>query len=412
MLTTKIFNEYKEITYGFITLAVLLPELLGLTPKALDKEVVKAIVVILIVGLGILFELFARRVVLWQSQTQTALEELEHDLLTNRRKAIVVFRNAPFPDLANLVQRLSGAIRQQDWWDWTYLGPHPDCDKLCGGLFDELKQVYMNSPESEEIKTSSVRFLAESSLRRKNLIFMGDVVVGEDRGDPKDFPDSIWSAGIAGTHEVDFSKVYVLQSAWRADTSECTICSGYVERDPVKISKMWEQVHKTMRLQLGKSDTLLYKECPPETKERKAFFAKLKTHICKGCKSSSFFVVSPFAGNAFSISRKGLEGNLWAKSFVFFGWLLSPLSFYNDTYINVPLALIMSYPIVEFIGWNKIYVTGLAYILTNILGVVLVFIGLLIGGKAPTWRIPLVKTLIGTVIFTLVSIMLGLIFFR
>ena len=412
MTITRTFNEYKEIVYSFVTLCVVLLPVLGWVPAQLDKDVVKAVVVLLIIGPGVFLEFFAQRIIYQHSKTQAVLEELEHDLLTNRVKTAVVFRNAPFPDLANILERFTKAIQDKNWWDWSYIGSHPDCNSLCTELFHELHQVYMNSSGSDKILTSSVTFLSEYPLKRKSLIFMGDVIVPENASAPKDFPDNIWGAVLKGTHKLDFNKLYIIESAWRVGRGICTVRKGYIERDPSKILKTWQKVNESMRFELAKGDTLVYKDCPPKSEKKQSFFNKLKAKICETCESPSFFVVSPFTGNPSSFFRKGVIENFGAKILLFAGWLLSPLSFYNDAYVNVPISLIISYPFIHFWGMSMFWVFGLAYAFTNVSGFALIYLGLRIGKKKPYWRIPAVRTLITFVIFLTITITVGIMLYH
>ena len=57
------------------------------------------------------------------------------------------------------------------------------------------------------------------------------------------------------------------------------------------------------------------------------------------------------------------------------GYLLSPLSWWNDMFVNVPLALAVAWPISLF--WKSAFVPSLivAYWLTNVLGFVLMHKG-------------------------------------
>lgn len=75
-------------------------------------------------------------------------------------------------------------------------------------------------------------------------------------------------------------------------------------------------------------------------------------------------------------SRPGRGRRLWNALVAGFGWLLSPLSWWNDLFVNVPLAYLFSAPF-SLID-ERLYVPAFAlgYWLTNVLGFVLLHKGL------------------------------------
>lgn len=62
----------------------------------------------------------------------------------------------------------------------------------------------------------------------------------------------------------------------------------------------------------------------------------------------------------------------WQRGFnvfmILLGYMLSPLSFWNDVYFNIPVSYYLTIPISGFFGINKIFVFSVIYILTNIVG--------------------------------------------
>lgn len=63
------------------------------------------------------------------------------------------------------------------------------------------------------------------------------------------------------------------------------------------------------------------------------------------------------------------------------GWLLSPLTFWNDALINIPLAYVMAIPFSLLSEFSFQIAMVIAYWLTNIIGFVLMRFGLAMGLK-------------------------------
>lgn len=55
----------------------------------------------------------------------------------------------------------------------------------------------------------------------------------------------------------------------------------------------------------------------------------------------------------------------------FFGWLLSPLTFWNDAFINIPLAYLLANLAAPVMPFDFLTVTIICYWLTNVAGLVL-----------------------------------------
>ena len=410
MTTMKIFNQFYAPVYSIITIAILAARDAKWIPRSADPALLIAIVVVAVLAPIVPLEFLVRQVLRRRARTEAALEELREDLSRTRKKAIVVIRNAPFCDIG-LRKRFTVAVRERDWWDWSYIGFHPDCEQLCDALLTELKAVYADSSDSDEIKTSSLTFMKQYPLatKRESLVFMGDVVVPPDSDDPKYFPDHIWHEISQKGYKVDFYKLYIIESAWKADETneaKCTIRRADVERDPSTIKKQWNEVYQALIKEVSKSESLVFKDRLPQTEDAQKFFGKLGKEICEICKSS-LFVISPSSGSALSVARTGFSEHKWAKRLLIVGWWLSPLSFYNDFIANLPLSLAISFPFIYFWGLNKTLVVGSAYTFTNILGFVLIYWGLSIAGKDPQRRLSKGRTLIIFTVYLTAISMIG-----
>ncbi len=91
------------------------------------------------------------------------------------------------------------------------------------------------------------------------------------------------------------------------------------------------------------------------------------------------------------------------------GYLLSPFSWWNDLFINIPLAYGIAF-LAGLISKNLFYPTIiLAYWLTNVLGLVLMHHGvrgLISDGKKKYGRKELIKDFIFSILYTLIIVLL------
>ncbi len=95
------------------------------------------------------------------------------------------------------------------------------------------------------------------------------------------------------------------------------------------------------------------------------------------------------------------------------GYILSPLSWWNDGFINIPLSLAIAYVLSHFLGINRLLGFYIGYLTTNIVGMFL----LIYGGRLAATRghsstrelvISTVISLVYTVIASIVLHIIGL----
>ena len=78
-----------------------------------------------------------------------------------------------------------------------------------------------------------------------------------------------------------------------------------------------------------------------------------------------------------SDTRRGLRVRLGWGLVAVVGYILSPLSWWNDLFVNIPLAILAG-KLFELAGLRFVYGFYLGYLLTNIAGMVLLVLG--VGG--------------------------------
>jgi len=97
------------------------------------------------------------------------------------------------------------------------------------------------------------------------------------------------------------------------------------------------------------------------------------------------------------------------KNAVFFmGWMLSPLTFWNDAFVNIPISYISASIAKRFINADFLFLVLIFYWLSNIFGILM----MILSGKSilqdKRERLDALKSLLLTVlIYSIIIILLG-----
>ncbi|MEB3816937.1 MAG: hypothetical protein LRS46_03240 [Desulfurococcales archaeon] len=86
------------------------------------------------------------------------------------------------------------------------------------------------------------------------------------------------------------------------------------------------------------------------------------------------------------------------------GYILSPLSWWNDAFVNIPIAIAFAYILSKLIGLSMEIGFAIGYWLTNIVGIIMLVTGGYGAAKGGTSKKELVIGLIGGTIYTIVAL--------
>jgi len=89
------------------------------------------------------------------------------------------------------------------------------------------------------------------------------------------------------------------------------------------------------------------------------------------------------------------------------GYILSPLSFYNDALVNIPLSVATAYLLHKWLNLDFQVMTAAAYIFSNILGLALMAWGFWLGKRKPDWRISPARTALTVLIYLLIAVLVS-----
>lgn len=121
--------------------------------------------------------------------------------------------------------------------------------------------------------------------------------------------------------------------------------------------------------------------------------------------SNNLSLISTFTGKWLYNLRQEFAVTKSTIIIITIGWILSPFTLYNDSFVNIPISMAIAYLCNRLMGWNFIYVTGVAYIGTNILGLLLIALG--IRRIKVKCHIPYSKLIFNSLIFFIISIIIA-----
>lgn len=121
-------------------------------------------------------------------------------------------------------------------------------------------------------------------------------------------------------------------------------------------------------------------------------------------------IISTLTGNWLLNLRQNFAVSKSTIIILTIGWILSPFTLYNDSFVNIPISMAIAYLCNRLLGWNFVSVTGVAYIGTNILGLLLIVLG--IRRIKAKLQIPYPKLMLNSIIFLFISIIIAYIINR
>jgi len=99
---------------------------------------------------------------------------------------------------------------------------------------------------------------------------------------------------------------------------------------------------------------------------------------------------------------------LMNRALFFIGWLLSPFTFWNDSFVNIPLAYICAVIFTKFYSFNFLAVVLVFYWLSNGLGIIMMLLsGQNLLGEGKEFRHEALKLVLTLVVYSTVLILLG-----
>lgn len=101
--------------------------------------------------------------------------------------------------------------------------------------------------------------------------------------------------------------------------------------------------------------------------------------------------------------------NSFFRNTIFFiGWLLSPLTFWNDAFINIPLSYLLANIFIRFFPKNFVYTVVIFYWLTNFVGLLMMYAsGKYIVKSGKDIRKELGVLILTTFVYSVILILLG-----
>jgi len=105
--------------------------------------------------------------------------------------------------------------------------------------------------------------------------------------------------------------------------------------------------------------------------------------------------------------KKAINKGLVYRAIFFLGWLLSPLTSWNDAFINIPFAYLCASLVFRLAHFDFLPMVLVFYWISNILGIVLMFIGGRgVVREAGYWKDAVLKTVLTILIYSIVLVLL------
>ena len=104
---------------------------------------------------------------------------------------------------------------------------------------------------------------------------------------------------------------------------------------------------------------------------------------------------------------KAINKGFIYRSVFFLGWLLSPLTTWNDVFINIPIAYLCASLVFRLAHFDFLPMVLVFYWLTNILGIALMyFSGRAIAREVGYWKDVVLKTVLTILIYSIILVLI------
>lgn len=333
--------------------------------------VVSLAFVIIVIAFGVV-SLFYRHFFETKYTVQEFLKDLNQNILFARRPFVIQVRNAHIP---GLVKPLSKAVHSEHWWDWSYFGVHPDCGGFCANVCGEIENCYLTGDVFKNTKTSTLRLIEDYPLGTRSEIFFGEIGCMPKFAKPSQFRPELIEAVEERQYELFFRELYIFDSSWDNSERTCQVSKPRRLIDTKKIIEEWSRLQGVLISPIQKAKELVWKNAPPDESDRSAFIQALEEMRIKNCREK-FIAVTPGSGRLKPILSLLRNQSFLSRFLILFGWILSPLTLWNDSIVNIPISFGFAPILASIFGLDYYWSVGLAYLFSNVLGMILLMVGI------------------------------------
>lgn len=286
---------------------------------------------------------------------------MQRELIKDLRSIQVPFilRVAQGPDpLHDLLElRLPQIVAAEAYWDWSYYST-PDDRTSAERMLKEIEALYCD--QEMEPDTSTVGFIDSGYFSHSSALVVGTIF--GDAGE-EDFVPEPWLIEELGNRlTIQPTKIYKYE--WQEDQSGgLTMRRGRVLDERADVDSTWRSMMEWL----------------PEREPKQWAFSALSPWSTERSQELQQEAARRIGQGGIQL-RSGL-GSLRSEFgtyrwYVFWlGFMLSPLTPYNDFIVNAPLAALLTWVVVSATDLQASWVLPSAYLLTNIIGFVLMTVG-------------------------------------
>lgn len=266
---------------------------------------------------------------------------------------------------------LKEKIIESDIWDWTIFGRHIDnpTSYITRNLRKNFQKSYFKF--ANKINTSSLIFFKDYPFGRKCFYITGNIVASPKFFKPKNFQEFPMETESSYSFSLVFNAYYEFESHL---VGENKIKKCKSTHDAKLIQKKWEEISDKIILNKNNATTLCWKNKTPEKDDIQNFIKIIDSSVIDGN-------IDLYSNKNLMYIIKEMQKNLNAFDFTLFfaGYLLSPISFYNDLIVNIPISVFLATQTITIFNnllLNKPILIAIYYIITNAIGLLLMYVSL------------------------------------
>jgi hypothetical protein len=273
---------------------------------------------------------------------------------------------------------LPAIVEGREFWDWNFYAPPPDPTSLRLTL-KEVRDLYC--VEARRPETSSIGLVSEVFRSRRGSI----LVIGTIRsGANPTFEKSPWLLAKPDLLSLRPTRIYTYQ--YCEVDEELELRRARVMQQTRDVEATWKDIKKFLATQKFNQMDRTTRWTFPTASD---WSAKTGEDIVTAAESA---FAEREVLNVWRLRWEDLRRfrlHPWQKFLFVVGLLLSPLTFLNDAFVNVPLAAAATWVVTSTTAADEVWVFPSAYLATNIVGLGLIAIPVATAVKGPLleWRL-------------------------
>lgn len=275
------------------------------------------------------------------------------------------YRIASAPRPLDEREYFANAISERDYWDWTFYYASPFKENNVK-MVEEIENMYF----LKGVATSAFAIIPDCNLFTQDIVAFGYITMHSEKNDGKNF-NYPWRIG---AENIEYTSM-IVYTPYEYKSHGCYVeCERYDSDAEIK-----------------RKISLIDAKLSAEERAADSYYYIFKTsedyaQRISGIEKNTFLqrTLSDLNKCSFDLSKRRwrfLSACFDKKSLFYLvalvGYLLSPFTFWNDAFINFPIAYFMAKILEKHVTMSFSWLNVFCYIITNIVGVVMLYVGML-----------------------------------